>query len=134
MSTRKFNGSVQLITCDVCVVLCVVSMDLEITEFLFGPSFDDLPWHQYHRCEVREVSAATLVFLNHTVGLFGTYHDENGWIVNHTLWAALMKYVQWCIDSQCDFKYHVQMVVEECDLFYTTMATTRMESFMDSSE
>lgn len=99
--------------------------------WFFGDSYwGDDPWYQYDATEAKQVSHACLDFLHTTVGLYGTYHDHHGWLIDMDLWAALKLYVQHCIDNQEDFLFHTRMV-EGDDLAYMVLATKRMSEFLN---
>ena len=86
------------------------------------------PWHQFHQCECKEVSQATLDFLHCTAGLEGFLHEEHGWVIAVNLWSALLQYVFWCNDEQLDFHYHVCRV-QEGDEYYIRMVTEKLRLF-----
>lgn len=98
-------------------------------ECLFGPGDGHSePWHAYHNCICREVNQATCDFLHNTVGLFGDFHDTNGWMIAMPVWNALLQYVHWCQDQQADFAFHVAQV-QEGDLYYRQLAVAKLEQF-----
>ena len=98
-------------------------------ESLFGNDdghFD--PWHQFHKCECKELSQTTLDLLRATVGLEGFFHDSHGWVIDMDLWRALLQYVAWCNDEQLDFHYHASQI-QEGDEFYIRMVTEMLNRF-----
>jgi hypothetical protein len=100
-------------------------------ESLFGNGDGHFePWHQFHKCECKEVSQATLDFLHDTVGLQGEFHDGHGtYIIDMNLWRALLQYVCWCNDEQLDFYFHAWKV-QDGDEFYIRMVAEKLRLFM----
>ena len=99
-------------------------------ESLFGCG-DGLsePWHQFHMCQIKEVSQETLEFLHSAAGLYGDKHPIlNLWVIDMNLWAALLKYLSWCQDEQLDFSFHL-CKVQEADEFYIRMVTEKLKQF-----
>jgi hypothetical protein len=108
---------------------------MDVVEGLFGPG-DGMsePWHQYHKCECKEVAHFIVDFLHCTAGLDGEKHDSHGWIIDFKLWSGLMKYIRWCEDEKLDFMFHVSRV-QEGDSFYISRVCSKFEEFnaVDSS-
>lgn len=99
-------------------------------ECLFGEG-DGIsePWHAYHKCICREVNQSTLDFLHLATGsLEGFWHDSNGWILDLSLWNALVLYVQWCNDNQLDFQHHISQVLDG-DVYYTKFVGSKLTEF-----
>ena len=103
-------------------------MDAVETLFGAGDGMSD-PWHAYYECQSKEVSQETLNFLHDTAGLRGTWHESNGcWMLDLSLWAALLQYIGWCHDKQLDFKWHVTQV-SKADPYYCTLVSAKMAEF-----
>ena len=103
-------------------------MEDDCLAVLFGPGNWDCPWHQYFKCEVKELGHDALQFLHCTVGLSGTFHDDHGWMIDTQLWCALVKYIKWCQEEKVDFLFHVDKVMEG-DEYYICLASTTMKKF-----
>ena len=98
-------------------------------ECLFGTGdgFSE-PWHAYHLCTCKELNQGTIDFLAATAGVHGTWHDTHGWLLDMSLWTALLKYIQWCDEQQLDFKYQMEQVLND-DLYYVRLVEKKLEEF-----
>ena len=98
-------------------------------ECLFGRGDGHFePWHAYHKCECKEINQSTCDFLHDTLGLYGDWHDTNGWIISLPLWNALVQYVRWCEEQKTDFKFHIAKV-QEGDEYYRQLACAKLTEF-----
>ena len=100
---------------------------------LFGEGDWENPWHQYHDGQVKEVSKDALDFCQQTVGLYGPFHDQWGYMVDTKVWDALNRYVEWCKDESIDFLFHVDQLCKGAP-YYTKLATAKMEGFMAAAD
>ena len=101
--------------------------------FLFGDGDWECPWYQYDAGVVKEVSQDALDFLQQTIGLHGTFHDQHGFIVDFKHWDAMLRYVDWCEQEKTDVLFHLDQIAQG-SLYYKELATTKMESFMKAAE
>ena len=79
---------------------------------LFGEGDWEHPWRQYDDGQVKEVCKDALDFCQRTVGLYGPFHDQRGYMVDTQVWDALKRYVEWCKDESIDFLFHVDQLVQ----------------------
>jgi len=95
--------------------------------FGYGDGLSE-PWHQFYKCECKEVSQETVDFLHCTAGIHGDKHPMHGWIIDMKLWSALLQYLSWCADEQLDYRFHVDRV-QEGDEYYIRMVFEKLKLF-----
>ena len=79
------------------------------------------------------MSQDALDFVKDTVGLFGPYHEQHGFLIDMKVWDAVVKYTAWCQEENTDFLFHVDMITKG-DLAYIALATAKMKAFMEAAE